>query len=154
MQMRSSLVVRASGCQCTSCNGPRFDPGICRHSGRQMKQCLIQYEKNNKNPLNLLDVCMCRCVTCPACWPPSWPALAWAPGSSWLRSSDRGTEPRRTWRRYGACALFTSSVSEPVFILYGSGSRILGWIPILIQSFDDQNLRKKFTDQKLQYTHP
>ncbi len=31
--MRSSLVVRASRCQCTSCNGPGFDPSICRHSG-------------------------------------------------------------------------------------------------------------------------
>jgi hypothetical protein len=29
----SSLVVRASDCQCTSCNGPGFDPGIRRHSG-------------------------------------------------------------------------------------------------------------------------
>jgi hypothetical protein len=33
MRMRSSLVVRASDCQCTSCNGPGFDPSICRHSG-------------------------------------------------------------------------------------------------------------------------
>ncbi len=32
-QMRSSLVVRASDCQCTSCNGPGFDPSIRRHSG-------------------------------------------------------------------------------------------------------------------------
>ncbi len=31
--MRSSLVVRASDCQCTSCNGPGFDLGIRRHSG-------------------------------------------------------------------------------------------------------------------------
>jgi hypothetical protein len=29
----SSLVVRASDCQCTSCNGPRFDPSIRRHRG-------------------------------------------------------------------------------------------------------------------------
>jgi hypothetical protein len=33
MRMRSSLVVRASDCQCTSCNGPGFDPSIRRHSG-------------------------------------------------------------------------------------------------------------------------
>ena len=33
LRMRSSLVVRASDCQCTSCNGPGFDPGIRRHSG-------------------------------------------------------------------------------------------------------------------------
>ncbi len=32
-EMRSSLVVRASDCQCTSCNGPGFDPSIRRHSG-------------------------------------------------------------------------------------------------------------------------
>jgi hypothetical protein len=31
--MRSSIVVRASDCQCTSCNGPGFDPSIRRHSG-------------------------------------------------------------------------------------------------------------------------
>ncbi len=31
--MRSCLVVRASDLQCTSCNGPGFDPSIRRHSG-------------------------------------------------------------------------------------------------------------------------
>ncbi len=31
--MRSSLVVRASDCQYTSCNGPGFDLSIRRHSG-------------------------------------------------------------------------------------------------------------------------
>ncbi len=31
IRMRSSLVVRASDCQCTSCNGPGFDPSIRRH---------------------------------------------------------------------------------------------------------------------------
>ncbi len=30
---KSSLVVRVSDCQCTSCNGPGFDPSIRRHSG-------------------------------------------------------------------------------------------------------------------------
>jgi hypothetical protein len=29
----TSLVVRASDCQCTSCNGPGFDPSIRRHRG-------------------------------------------------------------------------------------------------------------------------
>jgi hypothetical protein len=29
----NSLVVRASDCQCTSCNGPGFDPSIRRHGG-------------------------------------------------------------------------------------------------------------------------
>ncbi len=33
LRMRSSLVVRAFDCQCTSCNGPGFDPSIRRHSG-------------------------------------------------------------------------------------------------------------------------
>jgi hypothetical protein len=33
VRIRSSLVVRASDCQCTSCNGPGFDPSIHRHSG-------------------------------------------------------------------------------------------------------------------------
>ncbi len=33
LRMRSSLVVWASDCQCTSCNGPGFDPSIRRHSG-------------------------------------------------------------------------------------------------------------------------
>ncbi len=47
----SSLVVRASDCQCTSCNGPGFDPSIRRHSeGRQMKQCWILYWTKEKNP--------------------------------------------------------------------------------------------------------
>ncbi len=32
-RLRSSLVVRASDCQCTSCNGPGFDPSIRRQSG-------------------------------------------------------------------------------------------------------------------------
>ncbi len=33
VQMRSSLVFRASDHQCTSCIGPGFDPSIRRHSG-------------------------------------------------------------------------------------------------------------------------
>ncbi len=33
VRMISSLVVRASDCQCTSCNGPGFDSSIRRHSG-------------------------------------------------------------------------------------------------------------------------
>ena len=32
-RIRSSLVNRASDCQCTSCNSPGFDPSIRRHSG-------------------------------------------------------------------------------------------------------------------------
>jgi hypothetical protein len=33
VNMLSFLVVRASDCQCTNCNGPGFDPSIRRHSG-------------------------------------------------------------------------------------------------------------------------
>ncbi len=33
LRMRSSLVVRASDCQCTSCKSPEFYPSIRRHSG-------------------------------------------------------------------------------------------------------------------------
>ncbi len=32
VRMKSSLVVRTFDCQCTSCNGPGFDPSIRRHS--------------------------------------------------------------------------------------------------------------------------
>jgi hypothetical protein len=32
IRMRSSLVIRASDCQCTSCIGPGFNPSIRRHS--------------------------------------------------------------------------------------------------------------------------
>ncbi len=49
------------------------------------------------------------------------------------------------------------------FISSGSGSSILGWIPIRIQGFNEQKLRKKITaekkinfffDQKRQFTYP
>ncbi len=33
LRMRSNLVVRASDCKCTRCNGPGSDPSIRRHSG-------------------------------------------------------------------------------------------------------------------------
>ncbi len=62
--MRSSLVVRASDCQCTSCNGPGFDPSIRRHSGiwgRQMKQCWIQYGKKTQYHHDL-SMPIFRCV--------------------------------------------------------------------------------------------
>ncbi len=53
--MRSSLVVRASDCQCTSCNGPGFDPSIRRHSGiwgAADEQCWLNIvrTKKIKNP--------------------------------------------------------------------------------------------------------
>ncbi len=51
--MRSSLVVRASDCQCTSCNGPGFDPSIRRHSGiwgAADETVLNIVWKNRKNP--------------------------------------------------------------------------------------------------------
>ncbi len=64
--MRSSLVVRASDCQCTSCNGPRFDPSIRRHSGiwgaadeavlnivRTKKRKNKSWSAKNKNKLDI-----------------------------------------------------------------------------------------------------
>ncbi len=51
--MRFSLVVRASDCQCTSCNGPGFDPSIRRHSGiwwAADEAVLKLYEKEKKIP--------------------------------------------------------------------------------------------------------
>jgi hypothetical protein len=54
LRMRSSLVVRASDCQCTSCNGPGFDPSIRRHSGiwgaADEAVLNIVWRKNRKNP--------------------------------------------------------------------------------------------------------
>ncbi len=49
--MRSSRVVRVSGCQCHSRISPGFDPSILRadtveSEGRQMKLCWIMYIKN------------------------------------------------------------------------------------------------------------
>ncbi len=51
--MRSSLVVRASDCQCTSCNGPGFAPSIRRHSGiwgAADEAVLNIVRKNKKSP--------------------------------------------------------------------------------------------------------
>ncbi len=53
VRMRSNLVVRASDCQCTSCNGPGFDPCIRQHSGiwgAADEAVLNKYEKNKKSP--------------------------------------------------------------------------------------------------------
>ncbi len=47
VRMRSSLVVRASDCQCTSCNGPGFD----RHSEAADEAVLnIVWKRNKKIP--------------------------------------------------------------------------------------------------------
>jgi hypothetical protein len=48
--MRSSLVVRASDCQCISCNGPGFDPSIRRHSGIRWSSAEYCTEQKRKNP--------------------------------------------------------------------------------------------------------
>jgi hypothetical protein len=54
--MRSSLVVRASDCQCRSRNSPGFDPGILRHSGiwgaadEAVLNTVHRSKKNAKNP--------------------------------------------------------------------------------------------------------
>ncbi len=51
--MRSSLVVRASDCQCTNCNGPLSSiptsVGTVESEGRQMKQCWIPYSTGTKD---------------------------------------------------------------------------------------------------------
>ncbi len=59
LRMRSSLVVRASDCQCTSCNGPGFDPSIRRHSGilgAADEAVLNIVQKNRKNPPKKLTI--------------------------------------------------------------------------------------------------
>ncbi len=49
--MRSSLVVRASDCQFTSCNGPGFDPSIRRNlRGSRWSSAEYCVKKNKKNP--------------------------------------------------------------------------------------------------------
>ncbi len=51
--MRSSQVFRASDCQCTSCNGPGFDPSIRRYSGiwGAADEAVYVKEKKKKIPL-------------------------------------------------------------------------------------------------------
>jgi hypothetical protein len=57
LRMRSSLPVRAS--DCTSCNGPGFDPSISRHSGICVaadEAVLNKYEKKiKKSPQQILE---------------------------------------------------------------------------------------------------
>jgi hypothetical protein len=53
--MRSSLMVRASDCQCTSCNGPGLDPSIRRHSGisgaaDETVLNIVRKKEKEKNP--------------------------------------------------------------------------------------------------------
>jgi len=51
--MRSSLVGTASDCQCTSCNGPGFDPSIRRQSrlcGAENEAALNKERIKIKNP--------------------------------------------------------------------------------------------------------
>jgi hypothetical protein len=46
--MRSSLVVRASDCQCTVLGSMPASVGTVESEGRQMKQCWILYEQKKK----------------------------------------------------------------------------------------------------------
>ncbi len=58
VRMRSSLVVRASDCQCTSCNGPGFNTSIRRHSGiwgAADEAVLNTVRKNKKSPKKYLE---------------------------------------------------------------------------------------------------
>ncbi len=45
VRMRSSLVVRVSDCQCTSCNGPGFDPSIRQWNLRGGRWSSVEYSK-------------------------------------------------------------------------------------------------------------
>jgi len=51
LRMRSSLEVRAPDCQCTSCNGPGFDPSMLRHSNlRGGRWSSVEYSTKKKSP--------------------------------------------------------------------------------------------------------
>ncbi len=52
-------MVRASDCQCTSCNGPGFDPSIRRHSGilgaaDEAVLNIVLNKKRKKSPQKIL----------------------------------------------------------------------------------------------------
>jgi hypothetical protein len=68
--MRSSRVVRASGCQCQSSNSPGCDPSILRHSGiwgaaDEAVLNTVQKMKNKKTPpsKNVLDQILGRPIS-------------------------------------------------------------------------------------------
>ncbi len=83
VRMWSSLVVRASDRQCTSCNGPGFDPSIRWHSGiwgAADEAVLNIVQKNKKIPakkifkknykifLRLHEACFLMQVGCETSW--------------------------------------------------------------------------------------
>jgi hypothetical protein len=58
VRMRSSLVIIAPDCQCTSCNGPGFDPSILRQSGiwgaaDEAVLNIVRKIKDKKSPQNI-----------------------------------------------------------------------------------------------------
>ncbi len=59
VRVRSSLVIRASDCQCTSCNGPGFNPSILQHSviGRTADVAVLNIvrKKTYKSPPKILN---------------------------------------------------------------------------------------------------
>ncbi len=65
IRKRSSLVVRASDCQCTSCNCPGFDPSIRRHSriwGAADEAVLnTAHRRRKKNPIKSPWLRIIRC---------------------------------------------------------------------------------------------
>ncbi len=79
--MRSSLVVRASDCQCTSCNGPGFDPSIRRHTGiwGAADEAVLNNvrTKRKKSPKKYLEKIFTKIIylsdfhTCSMSWRPS-----------------------------------------------------------------------------------
>ncbi len=98
LRMRSSLVVRASDCQCTSCNGPGFDPCIRRHSGiwgaaDETVLNIVRTNKRKKSPkiiiiiISLLYCTVLYCTVLAVLYLPLW----WgAEASSVLLQVDEG----------------------------------------------------------------
>ncbi len=73
-RMRSSLVIRASDCQCPSCNGPGFDPSIRRHSGiwgaadeAMLNKVRKKYKKSPPPKKNSLNFCAATMETTHTC---------------------------------------------------------------------------------------
>ncbi len=76
-RMRSSLVVRASDCQCTSCNGPGFDPSAQRNL-RGGRWSSVEYSTMFINPLVLYRSDWTNCSV-------PWGTFTWSSSKSFSR---------------------------------------------------------------------
>ncbi len=87
VRMRSSLVVRASDCQFTSCNGPGFDPSIRRHSGiwgaaNEAVLNIVRTKRKNP-PKNIfkksiyINIYICSSLAPPGILFRNWLSMAW-----------------------------------------------------------------------------